>query len=58
MTVTNAQVLVVEDEALVAEDIKSHLEDIGHRVNAMASSGEEALQLLKDTRKDTRPDII
>ena len=46
------QILIVEDETLVAEDIKSHLADMDYKVNAMATSGEEALLLLEDKKPD------
>ena len=38
------RILVVEDEALVAENIKEFLESTGYRVTDVAYSGEEALQ--------------
>ena len=37
-----AKVLVVEDEAIVAMDIQSKLEDLGYSVIALVGSGEEA----------------
>ena len=44
---SSTNILVVEDEALVAEDIKLHLEDIGYTVVAIVDTGEEALEYLK-----------
>jgi CheY-like chemotaxis protein len=38
-----AKILVVEDEWIIANDIKDCLVDMGYRVTAIASSGEEAL---------------
>ncbi len=40
---SGSQVLVVEDERIVAEDIKERLERSGYVVPAIAASGEEAL---------------
>ncbi len=47
-------ILIVEDEALVALDIQSKLEDMGYSVVALIRSGEEAVQ----TACDMRPDLI
>lgn len=47
-----ANILIVEDEALVAEDLKSHICDMGHQVSAMIPRGEDALTLLKGSRPD------
>ena len=41
------QILVVEDEGLIAEDIKTRLERFGYTVPAIAGSGEEALRLAR-----------
>ena len=49
-----AQVLVVEDEAVVAMDIQSKLESLGYFVIALIRSGEEAVQ----TACEMRPDLI
>ena len=48
------QVLVVEDEAVVAMDIQSKLEDMGYAVMALIRSGEEAVQ----TACEMHPDLI
>ncbi len=48
------KVLVVEDEVIVAEDMRSSLEQAGYIVTAVVASGAEALQAA--TR--TRPDIV
>jgi len=37
------QILIVEDESIVAEDIKSILEEFGYSVIGIADSGEEAI---------------
>jgi len=40
---TNAKILVVEDEAIVAKDLQYRLKKFGYTVPAIASSGEEAI---------------
>ena len=47
-----AQILIVEDEGLVAEDIKSHLEENDWEVAAIVPSGEAALELLQGVHVD------
>ena len=49
-----AQVLVVEDEQIVARAIQAELRSMGYRVPALASSGEEALRQVEETH----PDIV
>ena len=49
-----AQVLVVEDEAVVAMDIQTKLEDLGYSVLALIRSGEEAVE----SAHEMRPDLI
>lgn len=53
-TVAKPQVLVVEDEAIVAEDLRTLLEGLGYMVPAVVSSGEEALQ----KAAETHPDVV
>ena len=48
------EVLVVENELLVAKDIKKILEDSGYSVSAVVSTGEEAVR----SAKKLRPDIV
>ena len=38
------KILVVEDERIVAKDIKASLESLGYAVPALAASGEEAIK--------------
>jgi PAS domain S-box-containing protein len=44
--------MVVEDESIVAEDMKAMLEGFGYTVPAVAFSGEEAVRKAFDTRPD------
>jgi len=37
------RILVVEDQKIIALEIKEHIEDMGYRVVAMASSGQQAI---------------
>ncbi len=46
------KILVVEDESIVAEDIRRSLENLGYAVPAIAYSGEEAIKKAKETRPD------
>ncbi|MFP3871750.1 MAG: PAS domain S-box protein [Candidatus Aenigmatarchaeota archaeon] len=47
-----AEILVVEDEMVVAEDIKESLKDIGHRVVGITSRGEKAIELAREKVPD------
>jgi PAS domain S-box-containing protein len=48
----NARIQVVEDESIVALDIKDNLEILGYNVVAVESSGEQAIQKAIETRPD------
>ncbi len=48
----STKILVVEDERIVALDIKSSLENLGYAVPAIASSGEAALKKVAETQPD------
>jgi two-component system cell cycle sensor histidine kinase/response regulator CckA len=48
------KVLVVENELLVAKDMKKILEDSGYSVSAIVSTGQEAVR----SAKRFRPDIV
>ena len=41
---TPSRILIVEDEAIVAMDLKLHLQELGYGSVDVASSGEEALE--------------
>jgi len=50
----NQTILIVEDEGVVALDLKLQLQDLGYRVVGIASSSDEALEAVR--RK--RPDLV
>ncbi len=52
MSGTGPQILVVEDENIVAKDIEHRLKALGYHVSALASSGEEALKRAQETSPD------
>lgn len=49
---TSIEILVVEDEFLVAEDIIGRLTDMGYKVVGHATSAPEALQIVEQTHPD------
>ncbi|MBM4242003.1 MAG: response regulator [Euryarchaeota archaeon] len=49
----NEKILVVEDEELVAQDIKAFLEDLGYKVLDPVPSGEEAVEKVGITNPDS-----
>lgn len=51
-TQSRARILIVEDERLVAEDIKEVLENAGHQVAGIFSTGEAVLKNLNKARPD------
>jgi len=48
----NAQIMIVEDEGIIAKDIQNTLESLGYAVPAIASSGEEAIKKAAETLPD------
>ncbi|MEA2083146.1 MAG: response regulator [Thermodesulfobacteriota bacterium] len=47
-----ARILIVEDEGVVAKDIKNTLENLGYHVPGVASSGEEAIKNAMEMHPD------
>jgi two-component system cell cycle sensor histidine kinase/response regulator CckA len=47
-----AKILIVEDEVIVAEDIRRRLTQLGYEVVATSESGEQALTLVEKVRPD------
>jgi CheY-like chemotaxis protein len=48
----DAQILVVEDEYIIAKDIENTLTNLGYSVPAIASSGKEAIQKVSKFQPD------
>ena len=48
----NSKILIVEDDAIEAMDIKINLENMGYDVTAVTSSGEEAFQKISQYKPD------
>lgn len=51
-TKSSARIMVVDDESIVGQDIKNILEGQGYEVCALSLSGEEALQMARETMPD------
>ncbi len=43
----NSKILIVEDEIIVATDLKQQLEQIGYKVVGIASNGKDAIKKVK-----------
>jgi CheY-like chemotaxis protein len=52
MNTKNPKILIVEDENIIASDIRAMLEDLGYRVSAIVSSGEESIQKASKMKPD------
>jgi len=50
--VSTARILVVEDDAIVARDLKGSLTKMGYFVTGVAAGGEEALEMAGENRPD------
>jgi PAS domain S-box-containing protein len=46
------RILIVEDESIVAEDIQRSLENMGYSILSIVSSGEEAIEKVKENEPD------
>jgi DNA-binding NarL/FixJ family response regulator len=51
---TDSKILIVEDECIVATDLKQRLENMGHEIVGIEVDGESAIE----TALETEPDII
>ena len=51
-SLTRKNILIVEDEALVAENLREFIEHVGYRVTAVFATGEEAVQKIAETPVD------
>jgi len=49
---TEAKIMIVEDEALLAADLRNQLEIIGYHITAIASSSEKALKRIDESPPD------
>ncbi len=47
-----ARILVVEDESIIAMDIAMQLQELGYQVVGLASSGEQAIDMVQQLRPD------
>ena len=52
MKMNNMKILIIEDEAIVALDIKRILTTLGHEVISITISFDEALQSIKENRPE------
>ena len=50
--VATARILIVEDDAIVARDLKASLTKMGYFVTGVAAAGEEALEMAGENRPD------
>lgn len=52
MNAQKPKILIVEDENIIALDIRAMLEDLGYRISAIVSSGEESIQKASKMKPD------
>jgi CheY-like chemotaxis protein len=48
----NLKILIVEDEIIVAEDLKQLLENLGYNIVGIAAKGKDALKITGETNPD------
>ena len=48
----NSKILIVEDEIIIALDLKIHLEHLGHEISSIAFNGKDAIKLTGETNPD------
>ncbi|MCE7699302.1 MAG: hypothetical protein K8E24_011000 [Methanobacterium paludis] len=53
-----AKILVVEDERITAEDIKSGLQNAGYIVPAIVDSGEDAIKKTDEFSPDRSDEVV
>ncbi|NWF90226.1 MAG: response regulator [Ignavibacteriaceae bacterium] len=49
---TSAKILIVEDENIVAMDIRKMLLESGYEITSIVNSGEEAIQVVREQKPD------
>jgi CheY-like chemotaxis protein len=54
MNSQNPKIMIVEDENIIALDIRSIVEELGYMVSAIVSSGEESVK----TASKIKPDLV
>ena len=48
----HARILIVEDEAIVAKDVRSRIQAMGYEVTAIAHTGEDAIKKVEKSIPD------
>src|SRR5574341_2598608 len=46
------RIMIVEDESIIADDLKENLQNLGYAVTSIASSGEEAIKKAEENKPD------
>ena len=49
----SARILIVEDDAIIARDIRTTLQDLGYSVVAVVASGEAAMSAVASARPES-----